>query len=102
MPTPPGRKLVGRTRRSVAHLDPYVGPEEGRAGKLRLDFNENTVGCSPRVLRALREVDREDLAIYPEYAKATDRLARHFGVTPAEMLFTNGVDDALRLLMETF
>ena len=40
-------------RGAVLRMAPYVVPEEGRAGKLRLDFNENTVGCSPSVLRAL-------------------------------------------------
>jgi len=91
-----------RVRASVRNLAPYAAPEEGREGKLRLDFNENTVGCSPAVLRALRRVTAEQLAIYPEYEKSTLRLARSFGVRPTEMLLTNGVDDALRLLMETF
>jgi histidinol-phosphate aminotransferase len=91
-----------RVRDAVKGMAPYAAPEEGRAGKLRLDFNENTVGCSPAVLRALRRVGREDLAIYPEYEASVRRLARHYGVRPAEMLLTNGVDDALRLLMETF
>ena len=40
--------------------------------------------------------------MYPEYEKFGRRLAAYFGVRPAEMLLTNGVDDALRLLMETF
>ncbi len=80
----------------------YEAPEEGREGKLRLDFNENTVGCSPAVLRALRKVTPEQLAMYPEYEKSVRRLAASFGVRPAEMLLTNGVDDALRLLMEVF
>ena len=40
----------------MRNLAPYAAPEEGRAGKLRLDFNENTVGCSPAVLRALRQI----------------------------------------------
>ena len=56
-----------RVSRCVAavgrHLAPYAAPEEGRAGKLRLDFNENTVGCSPAVLRALRGITREQLTI---------------------------------------
>jgi histidinol-phosphate aminotransferase len=86
----------------VKRLAPYVSPEEGRAGKLRLDFNENTVGCSPAALRALRRMTAEQLCIYPEYEGSQRRLARHFGVRPSEMLFTNGVDDALRLLMDTF
>ena len=82
-------------------LGPYVPPEEGREGKLRLDFNENTIGCSPTVLRALRSINREQLAMYPEYEASVKRLARRIGVRPSEMLLTNGVDDALRLLMET-
>ena len=53
----------------------YEAPEEGREGKLRLDFNENTVGCSPAVLRALRKVTPEQLAMYPEYEKSVRRLA---------------------------
>src|SRR5665213_1715597 len=89
-------------RPSIRNLAAYAAPEEGREGKLRLDFNENTVGCSPAVLRALHRVTAEQLAMYPEYEKSTRRLARSFGVRPAEMLLTNGVDDALRLMMETF
>jgi histidinol-phosphate aminotransferase len=86
----------------VARIRDYEAPEEGREGKLRLDFNENTVGCSPAVLRALRGVTAEQLAMYPEYENSIRRLAEHFGVRPSEMLLTNGVDDALRLLMEAF
>jgi histidinol-phosphate aminotransferase len=97
-----GPRLSVPVRASVKHLAPYVAPEEGRAGKLRLDFNENTIGCSPKVLRALSRITPEELAIYPEYEVTTRRLARRFGVRPAEMLFTNGVDDALRLIMDTF
>jgi histidinol-phosphate aminotransferase len=52
-------------RRAVLRLAPYRAPEEGRAGKLRLDFNENTVGCSPAVLRALARMTGEQMAIYP-------------------------------------
>ena len=89
-------------RRSVAKLEPYSAPIEGRAGKLRLDFNENTVGCPPAVLRALRSLTAEQIAIYPEYEAATARIARFFKVRPDELLLTNGVDDALHVLMDTF
>lgn len=98
----PGVRLAVPVRTSVRNLAPYVAPEEGREGKLRLDFNENTVGCSPAVLRALRRITPEQLAMYPEYEASTRRIAKHFGVRPTEMLFSNGVDDALRLIMDTF
>src|SRR5579864_5690721 len=89
-------------RKAVLGLAPYNAPEEGRAKKLRLDFNENTVGCSPAVLRALSRMTAEEMAIYPEYQATTKRLARFFGVRPAEMHLTNGVDDALHLIADTF
>jgi histidinol-phosphate aminotransferase len=91
-----------RFRASVKRIRNYEAPEEGREGKLRLDFNENTLGCSPAVLKALRNVTPEQLAMYPEYENSIGRLAAYFGVRPSEMLLTNGVDDALRLLMEVF
>jgi histidinol-phosphate aminotransferase len=99
---PAGSEIGIPVRPIVSRLAPYVPPEEGRARKLRLDFNENTVGCSPAALRAVRRMTAEQLCIYPEYEASQKRMARHFGVRPAEMIFTNGVDDALRLLMDTF
>jgi histidinol-phosphate aminotransferase len=89
-------------RKAVLGLAPYNAPEEGRARKLRLDFNENTVGCSPAVLRALSRMTAKEMAIYPEYQETTKRLARFFGVRPAEMHLTNGIDDALHLISDTF
>ena len=83
-------------------LAPYGAPDEGRAGKLRLDFNENTVGCSPAVLRALSRMTGEQMAMYPEYQATTRRLARFFRVRPDEILLTNGIDDALHLISDTF
>ena len=89
-------------RKAVLALAPYNAPQEGRGKKLRLDFNENTVGCSPAVLRALLRITAEQMAIYPEYQETTKRLARFFHVRPEEMHLTNGIDDALHLISDTF
>jgi histidinol-phosphate aminotransferase len=75
---------------------------EGRAANLRLDFNENTIGCSPAVVRALARLTPERLAMYPEYGVVTARLARHLGVQPAELLLANGIDDGLRLVVDAY
>lgn len=80
----------------------FHGIQENRGEMLRLDFNENTVGCTPAVRTALARVTPEHWAIYPEYEKARARLAKSFGVRPAELVLTNGADDALRLLFDTF
>jgi histidinol-phosphate aminotransferase len=83
-------------------MAPYSPPTAGRAGKLRLDFNENTVGCSPRVLRALKRATRSHLAVYPEYNEARPRLAAFFGVAPGEVLLTNGTDEAIQVVINTY
>ena len=95
-------KLPVPVRRAVRQMRPYQPPLEGRTTKLRLDFNENTVGCSPAVRRALARLSRDQVAMYPEYEVARQRLARFFRVRSAELVLTNGTDDALRLLVDTF
>ena len=89
-------------REAILHRRTYEAPAEGRSDKVRLDFNENTSGCSPAVLRALRKITAKQVAMYPEYQAPTKRLALHFGVRPAELLLTNGGDDALRVFFDTF
>ncbi len=89
-------------RQAILDRRTYEPPGEGRANKVRLDFNENTAGCSPAVKRALAKLSPKQLAMYPEYERGTKRLARHFGVKPGELLLTNGGDDALRLFFDAF
>jgi histidinol-phosphate aminotransferase len=84
-------------------MTPYSPPSGGRAGKLRLDFNENTVGCSPRVIEFLKsKLCEQQLSIYPEYTRAKPALAQFFKVSPDELLLTNGTDEAIQVLVNTF
>jgi histidinol-phosphate aminotransferase len=89
-------------RQAILDRRTYEPPGEGRANKLRLDFNENTAGCSPAVTRALARLSPKQLAMYPEYERGTHRLARHYAVKPEELLLTNGGDDALRVFFDAF
>src|SRR5260221_14145399 len=89
-------------RKAILERRTYDAPAEGREGKVRLDFNENTAGCSPAVLRAIRKMSSQQLAMYPEYEQSSKRLARYFGVRVEELLLTNGGDEALRVFFDTF
>src|SRR5437879_5815588 len=89
-------------RKAILNRRTYEAPAEGRSNKLRLDFNENTSGCSPSVRRALAKLTAKQIAMYPEYQAPTERLARHFGVRPQELLLANGGDDALRVFFDAF
>ncbi len=92
-----------RPRKAVERLKKYRPPLEGRGGKLRLDFNENTVGCAPEVVRAMRRaLSAETLTRYPEYAAARETLAKYFRVADDEILLTNGTDDAIKLICDAF
>ena len=90
-----------RPREAVRTLPSYHPPLAGRDG-LRLDFNENTIGCSPRVLERLRQLGPEELAKYPEREPVEARVAEVLGIGPKELLLTNGVDEAIHLLCETY
>lgn len=90
-----------KARQSVRTLKEYHPPLGDREG-LRLDFNENTAGCSPRVLERLRRVSGEDLARYPVRDLGEKVVAEHLGVSPEELLLTNGTDEGIHLLCETF
>src|SRR5204863_4100040 len=95
------RRGAGRTRgidRGAAvteHLKShYEKPAEMYDG-LRLHQNENTEGCSPRVLEALARLTRENLGFYPPYSAATDAAARYLGVTPDRVALVNGLDEGI-------
>lgn len=62
---------------------------------LRLHLNENTAGCSPAVFDELRALTRFDAAFYPDYAAAQAAVAGFFGVDPAFVLLTNGLDEGI-------
>jgi histidinol-phosphate aminotransferase len=90
-------------RPAVLRMAPYSPPTGGREGKLRLDFNENTVGCSPRVIEFLKErLSAGGLSVYPEYVEAKQELAAFFGVDEDQLLFTNGTDEAIQVVVNTY
>ena len=90
-----------RAREAVRTLKEYHPPLGNREG-LRLDFNENTSGCSPRVLQKLRTLDGEALARYPVREPGERAVSAAFGVSPEELLLTNGTDEAIHLICETY
>ena len=94
-------QTLPQARPAVLAMPEYHPPLAGR-NALRLDFNENTVAPSPRVFAALQSLTAEALTIYPERQPAERLVAAHFGLTPDQVLLTNGVDEAIHLLACAF
>jgi histidinol-phosphate aminotransferase len=77
-------------------------PPLGNRDALRLDFNENTFACSPRVRDTLGQISAGDLTRYPEREPVERIVAAQLGIDPRLVVLTNGVDEAIHVLFETF
>jgi histidinol-phosphate aminotransferase len=91
-----------RAKAEVEALTPYVAPLEGRRPFLRLDFNESTIGPSPRVVEAIRSLPQEAYAAYPEYGGLNDAFAATLGVPASHVEAFNGVDAAIRAIFDAY
>jgi len=81
---------------------PEYHPPLGNRSILRLDFNENTLGCSPAVIRAIQSLTAEELTRYPERGPVEELAAHHLGLKPEQVILTNGVDEAIHILCQAF
>jgi histidinol-phosphate aminotransferase len=75
----------------------YRPPLEGRRGKLRLDFNENTTGYSD----VYPLEDPTLFTTYPEYAALHQAVATAMGIAPEQLLLTNGSDEGIAVVAST-
>tara|TARA_B100000131_G_C18072475_1_gene595034 strand:+ start:288 stop:1406 length:1119 start_codon:yes stop_codon:yes gene_type:complete len=100
---------VPKPRPEIEMMTPYSAPLEGRRNLLRLDFNENTIGPSPKVMAALKTIVAEHISIYPEYNGLQKAVAANINsstiINPLEInqigLF-NGVDAAIHSICHSF
>ncbi len=105
------RSGVPPARPEVEGLQAYSAPLEGRRGLLRLDFNENTVGPSPKVVEAIRAIPADHYAIYPEYDGLREDVIAALvppgtpaggGLTPSHIGVFNGVDAAIHAVFQAY
>jgi histidinol-phosphate aminotransferase len=79
----------------------YQKPPELYEG-LRLHQNENTGGCSPRVIEAIARLRPEQIGFYPPYAAATAAVAAYLGVPGETITLLNGLDEGIMALAVAF
>lgn len=91
------------------HVNPFIRnmtrifPSQGRYGKLRYDMNENPEGLPKEFVDSvLSEITPEFLAIYPEPDRFLRKYAKFIGVQFENLVCTNGSDQAIRYILETF
>jgi len=90
-----------KARKCVREMREYHSPVSNPAD-LRLDMNESTTGCSPRVLAKLNSMDAATLALYPPREPGENAVAAFLGRKPSEVLLTNGADEGIDLLCRAY
>jgi histidinol-phosphate aminotransferase len=83
-------------------VPPYRTPSEQFPVELRLDMNENTSGCSPRVTARMRQIRATTVALYPDRERAEKLVAQFLGRQASQLLLTNGADEAIDVLCRTY
>ena len=94
------RTLEPRTLEPEAYSEETVMTIQGvpdLGPGLRLHLNENTGGCSPKVVEAVRGFTAERLALYPDFTDAIRETAAFLGVDPDRIVLTNGLDEGILL-----
>lgn len=86
-----------KPRKCLLEIREYHSPL-GAEVKLRLDMNESTTGCSPRVLARLQSMDAKKLGLYPPREPGERLVATYIGVGPTQLILTNGADEAIDLV----
>jgi len=101
-PTMGGAISISPTpRRRVQAMKEYH-PPLGCRDLLRLDFNENTFACSPKVREVLGSISAGALTRYPEREPVEAIVAEYLHLTAEQVALTNGVDEAIHVLFEAF
>src|SRR3954471_2519498 len=91
-----------KARQCVREMREYHSPLSSPATELRLDMNESTTGCSPRVLARLNSMDAKTLALYPRREPGEKLVADILGVAAEQVLLTNGADEGIDLLCRAY
>ena len=91
------------------YVNPYLKKiqrykdHEDREGFLGLDMNENPAGLPEEFADAvIKKLDAKRIAAYPRKDVLQELIAQREGVKPENVTITNGSDEAIKLLYETF
>jgi histidinol-phosphate aminotransferase len=90
----------------VMDIDPYVPGKSSAPGVARihkLSSNETPLGASPKAMEAVRTV-ADALELYPDGSatRLREAIAEVHGLNPANLVCSNGSDEILGLLAQTY
>lgn len=93
------QKMGVLPKRIVLELPFYDLPGNSRQNYARLDFCENTQGYPESYPQGMPETWA---STYPEYPEFVEKLAAMYGIKPNELILTNGSDEGIMVVCNTF
>ena len=98
--------------KGIQHLSPYIpgksadqlAEEQGVSDIIKLASNENPLGCSHHVTKALSELSGHDIACYPApyNSQLLKNLSEHHKVKPTQITLSCGTDLLFPLIINAF
>lgn len=80
---------------------PNIYAQKIKKADIDLSLSENPLGCSARVLKALRTIKISDVSQYPDTQKLTDTIAWKWNVEPENVLLGCGSEQLIKLIAQT-
>lgn len=91
-----------KPKKGIEKLSAYPTDLYRKQWRLKLDSNENIYGASNAVLNTVKNINPEDICLYPCYGKLCDKLCRLYGLNEDNIILTNGCDEALNIIINTY
>ena len=90
-------------RDAISQMNHYKPPLENRDPEsfLLMDFNESPLPPPPGVIQKISEFLNSHIHIYPIYGDFIEILGDYSGVSPTNLLLTNGSDQAIDIIMRS-
>ena len=93
-------------KEEILDMQSYSAPLENRRDLIRLDFNENTIGPSPKVLEVIKSIQLNEISIYPEYDLLKKNICKNYFekkiLNINEIGIFNGADAAINAIFNCF
>jgi len=89
-------------RKTLENITPYETDAYKNEWRLKLDANENIYGCSNSVISLMKNFPFEDISLYPTYGSTVDKISTKYEIGKNNILFTNGCDEALNVIVNAY
>ena len=94
--------LMIEPKNTLKNLKTYDVPAYPEKWAMKLDSNENYTGPSSKVLNAIKNITIDEISHYPYYGGLYDALCTKYDVSKSSIVITNGADEAIFALINTY